>query len=433
MPTLRLGRQALKTLPNVEKPTIFYDDALKGFGLAVRASGSRTWIVEYRPGGGGRAVAKRRMTLGSADVLSPEQARERAREVLARVALGADPAKERAEKRRAVSLEAVYQRFMQETGATLKASTRALYEGYWTRHIEPRLGRRPAGEIRRSDIARLHRDIGGTRPTTANRVLALLSALFNWAIQSGELSEGHTSPVRGIKRYREAGRERFLTTDELARLGEAIREGETVGLPWHGDDSGSKHARKPENRRTVLSPYEAAALRLLILTGMRVSEILRLRWQEVDLERGMLFLPDSKTGRKPIVLGSAALEILKQLGKLPRISEYVIPGSIVGQPRGDYLKRPWMLVTKRAGLEGLRRHDLRHSFASIGAAGGLGLPVVGKLLGHASVQTTQRYSHLADDPLRRAADAIAGAVQIAMGDQPRAIEDPSVEHRGKAA
>ncbi|MEI9914967.1 MAG: site-specific integrase [Methylovirgula sp.] len=160
--------------------------------------------------------------------------------------------------------------------------------------------------------------------------------------------------------------------------------------------------------------YAAAASRLLIFTGCRLGEILNLRWSEVDLERGLLFLPDSKTGRKTVVLSAAAQSIL---AALPRLGIYVIASETAGQevekPRAD-LKRPWALIKAPAGLADMRLHDLRHSFASVGAGAGMGLPVIGKLLGHSQASTTQRYAHLDADPVRAAANTIAEKIERAM-------------------
>jgi len=227
--------------------------------------------------------------------------------------------------------------------------------------------------------------------------------------------------VRGIEKYPERGRERLLSVPELTRLGDAIREGETVGIPYEVDATKpkAKHARKPENRRTIIGPHAAAALRLLIFTGARLREILGLRWEWVDLERGLLLLPDSKTGKKSIVLNAPAMKVLAEL---PRLGAYVIAGQSAGRdeeaPRPD-LNRPWRAVVKRAGLAGVRLHDLRHTHASFGAGAGLGLPIIGKLLGHAQATTTARYAHLDFDPLRRASEHIGSRLAAAMGEPAR--------------
>jgi integrase len=152
----------------------------------------------------------------------------------------------------------------------------------------------------------------------------------------------------------------------------------------------------------------------LLLTGCRLREILKLRWEEFDRERGMLFLPDSKTGRKPVILSGAALAILEGL---PCAGEYVIAGQRPGRARHD-LKRPWEAIRRHAGLRPIRLHDLRHSFAATGAASNLGLPIIGKLLGHKRAETTSRYAHIAADPLKIAADAIASQLAAKLGEQP---------------
>jgi integrase len=162
----------------------------------------------------------------------------------------------------------------------------------------------------------------------------------------------------------------------------------------------------------VLDPFPAAAIRLLILTGARLREILYARWDQADTERGILFLADSKTGRKPLYLNAPALEVLASLPRLQGNS-HIIPGGKQGQPRHD-LKKPWAAVIKAAGLEGLRIHDLRHSHAPIGAGAGLSLPIIGKLLGHTQAATTQRYAHLANDPVRHASERIGATIAAAL-------------------
>jgi integrase len=248
-------------------------------------------------------------------------------------------------------------------------------------------------------------------------MLAVVSSLYSFAAKRHFVPQG-INPARGIEKYRENGRERFLGTEELSRLGEAIREAETIGLPYNIDTSKptAKHAPKEKNRRTVIGPHAATAIRLLILTGARLREILHLKWEHVDFERGMLLLPDSKTGKKAIVLNAPALSVL---ANVPRVGSFVIAGQSAGandeQPRSD-LKRPWEAVAKRARLDGVRIHDLRHTHASVGAGAGLGLPLIGKLLGHAHAATTARYAHLDADPLRKASDRIGNHIAAAMGE-----------------
>lgn len=196
-------------------------------------------------------------------------------------------------------------------------------------------------------------------------------------------------------------------------MGNALREAETEGLPWvFNEGKKSKHRPKAEeNRREVISPYAIAAIRLILLTGCRVGKVLNLRWREVDFERGLLRLPDSKTGAKPVVLAAPALEIL---ASLPRSGEYVIAGANPNKPRSDR-KRPWQRVSKYAELADVRLHDLRHTYASVGAMSGMGLGIVGKLLGHQSPETTAQYSHFSDDPLRRASETIGSTIAAVVG------------------
>jgi len=225
--------------------------------------------------------------------------------------------------------------------------------------------------------------------------------MYAFAGRSGVVPEGMT-PARRIEQFKEHRRERFLTGEELERLGVAIREAETKGVPWDTDETKpkAKHLAKPNNRFTRIGPFAAAAIRLLLFTGCRLREILHLKWEHVDLERGLLFLADSKTGKKTVILNAPALAVL---AGLDRLGSYVVPGDDPDRPRAD-LKRPWEAVARRAKLDGVRLHDLRHTYASFGAGGGLGLPIIGKLLGHTQATTTQRYAHLDADPLRRASD-----------------------------
>jgi integrase len=292
----------------------------------------------------------------------------------------------------------------------------------------PKLGTRKAASITPTDIAALHQSLRD-KAVTANRVRDVVSAMYGWAIKSKLLPKGMENPAAGIEKFRETKRERYLSTEEIQRLGAAIREAETIGIPWEPDpEKMMKHAPKPKNRRVTIDPAVAAALRLFILTGARLREILGLTWDMVDLERGLLLLPDSKTGERAIVLNAPAQAIL---AGLPRVDRYVIPGRpkalpdgrAESRPRSD-LKRPWSLVRKRAGLDAsaenpalrVRIHDLRHTHASIGVGANLGLPIIGKLLGHTQARTTERYAHLEADPLRKASDAIGRRIADALGD-----------------
>lgn len=413
MPVTKLSKRTADAATATGGRTTFYFDTdLPGFCLKVQPSGEKRWCVQYRAGAGGRKAAKKRMVLGSISKLTPDQARVAAKEVLAGVTLGQDPAAARAGAREMPNFRDFAERYLaEEAEPKLKPGTVVNYRIYLRKHAAPIVGSLKLDAVEETDIAKLHRKVGKATPMTANRVLEFIGSVYRYAAVCGLVPRGH-NPTAHIQAYREQRRERFLTSEELGRLGEAIREAETTGIVWRTDGkAASKHTPK-KNPRTKIGSHAAAALRLLILTGARLREILGLRWQYVDFERGLLLLPDSKTGRKTIVLNAPALEILSGL---PRIGLFVIAGEVEGQPRHD-LNRPWKLVCKRAELEGVRIHDLRHTHASFGAGAGLGLPVIGKLLGHTQQSTTARYAHLDNDPIKRAAERIGSDLAIAMGD-----------------
>ena len=206
--------------------------------------------------------------------------------------------------------------------------------------------------------------------------------MYAFGERSGVVAEG-INPARRIEQFRERPRERFLTGEELERLGLAIREAEDEGhrLACKRSETHGEALPKAHNRFTI-DAFAAAAIRLLLFTGCRLREILHLRWDQVDSDRGLLFLAgDSKTGKKTIILNAPALAVMTGLDG---VGPYVIPGSCPANPRAD-LKRPWEAVVRRAGLEGVRLHDLRHTYASFGAGSGLGLPIIGKLLRYPGV------------------------------------------------
>jgi integrase len=411
MPALKLTKRTVDALLPGDRPYLARDTDLKGFACRIGASGSKSWVVAYRPAPGGRGVREKVITLGSISTLTPDQARRAAAEMLARVRLGEDPGADRSEKRKALTLGELLDFFDQQHVALFVKPTTAVSHRLALDVLRGAHGSSKAESVTRAQVASLHARLSD-RPYTANRHLAVWAKAFSWAGKRGIISGNH-NPAKGIERYREQGRERFLTSDELARLGAALVEGQTLGLLYHVDESGpkAKHAPKPENRRVKLDPFAVAAIRLLIFTGARLREILHAKWEQVDFNRGMIFLPDSKTGKKPIYLSAAALAILAELPRI-RGNQHIIAGA--GEsPRAD-LKKPWRAVTRAAGLEGLRLHDLRHSFASVGVGASLGLPIVGKLLGHTQASTTQRYAHLDADPLRRAVDVIGDTIAAAM-------------------
>jgi integrase len=418
MPRAKLTRQTVTGSEKKDRPYIVYDTDLKGFGLKVMPSGTKTWIIEYRPGAGGRGVAPKRVTLGRADLLTPDEARGQARDLLAKARLGDDVAANRKKERQTPTLaELVPDYLKNEVLPTVAASTHTLYSLHFRKHLLPAFGTRKINAISEDDVHRFHRELGAKKPATANRVVATLSGIFPWAARAKHVPRGF-NPCAGLEKFREEGRERYLTTEELQRLGATLRLAETEGLPWAVDMTKpkAKHNRKPEKQRVVTSQFVTAAIRLLLFTGCRLREVLHLEWSHVDFERGMLFLPKSKTGKKVVILNAPALAVL---ASLPRAGDFVIASTDPKKPRAD-LKKPWDSITEHAGLTELRIHDLRHSFASVGAGGGIGLPIIGKLLGQTQQATTARYAHLDADPVKRASEKIAGTIAAALDGAPAA-------------
>lgn len=364
-----------------------WDTQVRGFGVRKQRR-DPVYVVKYRAGG-----KQRLYTIGRhGSPWTAETARDKARELWGEIAKGGDPATVRDRMRAAPSFSDFAEKYMVEVSRVhKKASTARGDRRMFDLHLMPAFGDRKVCDIDRDDVARWHAGLKQT-PVAANRTLSLLSHMFNYAAEKGERAE-NTNPCQRIRRYAERGRERFLSLAELGRLGAAIQEAETTGIPWEPNPLGKvKHTTKPENRRPAkIDQFTAAALRLLLFTGARVREILHLKWANVDCDRGILFLDDSKTGRKTIVLNAPSLAVL---ATLPRVGAYVFPGDAASTPKKwrseagntaekprDNVKRAWTTIRRRAGLEGVRLHDLRHTFASVGAGASLGLPIVGKLLG----------------------------------------------------
>lgn len=418
----------IKRIEPGQKEFFVSDTAVTGFAIRVRPTGAMTYLVIYRFGSG-REAPVRRYTIGSTKKVTPEEARRVAKTVVAEVVQGKDPAKEKSADRASPTFDTLKGEYLLSVDAKKKSSTYKLY-AHWLDIAAETLGRKKAKDVSHGDVERLHVSLKD-RAITANRVLSTISSMYTWAMDTKAIPKIE-NPASGLAKYPEDSRERYLTSEELGRLGDAIREAETGGIPWDPDpDKKVKHAPKAENRRITIDAFAAAALRLFILTGARRGEILKLKWTNVDLQRGLLFLDDSKTRKKTIILNGPAQLILNEL---PRVGPYVIPGEskihddgkIEHRSRSD-LKRPWHHIRKRAGLDAydddptlrVRIHDLRHTHASVGVEANLSLQIIGKLLGHTQMKTTERYAHLADDPKRHASDLIGSKIVDAMGDRPR--------------
>ncbi len=383
----KITKSAVDRVKPGKRDTFLWDLELRGFGLKVTPAGSRIYVLQYRCD----SPRLRRYTIGRhGSPWTPEQARQEAKRLLGIIANGVDPADHRTNRKAAPSIAELAKRFLAEhVEYKTKPKTGKEYRRVLDKIILPALGRRRVAEVTRAEIQMLHHSLRDT-PYQANYALRVLSTVFNWAESQGIVPDG-SNPCRHVQKYRENKRERFLSESELARLGETLNKFEREG--------GASQA-------------VIAAIRLLTLTGARLSEILTLRWEYVDFERSVLRLPESKTGAKTIYLNAPAVELIAEL---PRIegNPYVIPGQ-KDAARLINLGKPWRLIRTEAKLNDVRLHDLRHSFASVGAAAGLGLPVIGALLGHTQAATTQRYAHLADDPLIKASDLIGQKIADAM-------------------
>jgi integrase len=385
----KLTKRFIDAIKATGEDAFYWDDELPCFGLRVLPSGYKSFHIQYR----NEAGRTRRASIGQYGRLAPDEARTMARQMLADVSRGQDVVQLKADRRKGLTVAELGKRYMAEHAeAKKKPASISRDKQLLKRFIVPAFGKTRIKDVTREDVARFHHDMRKT-PIQANRTLALLSKMFNLAERWGLRTDG-SNPCRHVERYQEKKRERFLSGDELARLGNALAEAEATEMP-----------------SAIL------ALRLILFTGCRVSEILTLQWSYVDFERNVLNLPESKTGRKLVPLPRPALNLLESAPRL-HANPYVCPGI---RPGGHLvgLHRIWNRIRTKAGLEDLRHHDLRHSYASVAAAANMGLPIIGKLLGHSQPATTARYAHLAIDPLIAASEEIATRIDEAMKKKPK--------------
>jgi len=387
MPRARITEAAIQRL---EQGDQLFDTEVSGFG-ARRQKDAVSFFLKYSTDRG----RQRLLTIGTTRAgWKAATARKEALKLRGLIAGGHDPAADRRAVVRSTISE-LWAAFDEQRVARLKPSSAKRYRGLARLYIIPALGKHRIAAVSRSEVAALHRKLSD-KPRSANHLVAVMSAMFGFAEDQGWRERG-ANPCSGVRRFRENRRERYLSQAELQRLGAALKAFEAEGG----------------------NAYAAAAIRLLLLTGARLSEILTLRWEYVDLERGALRLRDSKTGPKTIHLGGPAAILLRGL---PRIEghPYVLPGARAGQPLVN-LQKPWRKIRAMAGLDDVRLHDLRHSYASVAASRGGSLPMIGALLGHGQAATTQRYAHLAADPLKRLSDDTASAIaRSMMADEVRA-------------
>lgn len=403
----RITKRTVDALQVTGKDYVHWDGELTGFGVRVRATGAKSFVAVYRTGG--RNSPQRRVTIGAVGKIEADKARDEARAIILQAELGQDRAAEKAKLRAEMTFDRVCDLYLKEGCETKKASTVATDTGRIERHIKPLLGKKRIGEITRTDVEKFMRDVANGKTAadektklhgraiveggkgTATRTVGLLGGIMTFAVSRQLRAD---NPVRGVKRYADKKGETFLSAADLGKVGAALTALEAEGA----------------------NPAAIAIIRLLAFTGARKSEIASLRWSEVDLARGYLRLGDSKTGAKIIPIGAPACEVLAGVAVIDA-SEFVFPAAS-GNSHFQGVEKVWRKARVAAGFPDLRLHDLRHSFASVGLARGDALPVIGAILGHADVKTTSRYAHLADDPVRAAADGIAVEVANALANRP---------------
>ena len=370
----------------------------RGFMLRVTPAGARSWCLDYRVKAGGR---QRRLSLGDPAAWPLVAARIEAARLRQMIDTGGDPLAEREAERGRKDVAALIERFRAEALPGRAERTQAEYQAMLRDWTLPALGRLKVAAVTREDIEKLHRKITEAgKPRRANAVKSLVSTIFNQAIV-WRLREDN--PARHVKANREHGRERYLSGAELERLMTTLER-------WR--------ARRPAS---------VDAVTLAVLTGARRGEILAMRWADVDLEGAVWTKPGKTTKQREqhrLPLSEAVVELLRR-----RQAERAAGGKVVRLHGGEdevfregnsktgrnRLEKDWIQIRAAAGIEGVRFHDIRHTHASLLVSAGLNLPVIGRLLGHAKVATTQRYAHLADQPLREAAEIVAGLARRRRG------------------
>lgn len=372
----RLSEALVRRLESADTGSrVRYDGGVPGFGLRVTPAGAKSFVLNYRT----RAGRERRLTIGSWPDWSVTAARTEAQRLRREIDLGHDPLAERDEERTAPTVADLCARYRRDHLPRKRPSSQRDDASMIERDVLPALGRLKVEDVRYADVERLHREISTRAPIRANRVVAFLSKAFSLSIRWGWRAD---NPARGIERNDEDRRQRFMSPAEIARL--------AAVLDAH-----------PERTSCAL-------IRFLLLTGCRYSEAARATWDQFDIGGGTWTKPSSHTKQKKSHRIPLSAPARQMLAELPQRDRYVFPNHR-GEPIRS-VKTLWKTITRKAGIEGVRVHDLRHTHAAILASAGLGLPVIGALLGHTQPATTARYAHLSDDPLREAAERVGAVV-----------------------
>jgi integrase len=403
-----LTKKAVDAAEKREERYILWDAELKGFGLLVLPSGVRSFLVKYR-----NAVGRqRRQTIGRYGAFTVDQARAEARAILVAASRGGDPLEERKRVRSAPDVSALLNRYLtehveQHNAATTQVDVRSAVEG----HLRPRLGHLQVEAVTTRDLAAVHHALRDT-PRRANTVLAYASKVFSLAEKWG-LRPPNSNPARGIQRFEENERERFLTADELGRPGASIREAERNGLPW-AVKSDSKHLPAPERRRSPVNEMAIAAILLLLFTGARLSEILTLEWKHVDLAAGTLSLPDRKgKTRKPHPVNSAALDLVEALKARKRGKRWVLASDEQGKRpvSKSVTENAWQRLRAHADLKDVRLHDLRHTVGTYAGQDGSNAFLISHVLRQRTIAVTARYVNPHADPIREISTRVGDRIR----------------------
>lgn len=367
-------------IPDPKKITKYWDEELRRFGVIVMPSGRRTYCIEYR----NEDRIQKRIKIGIHGQITAEEARNLAKVKLGQVAHGEDIAEQTKKIRNLPTFNELASDYLKTHGQKKREKSLNEDQRLLKSHILPVLGSLKVTNITRRQIEEIHLKMSDS-PYQANRIIALLSKIFSIAVSWGVCDE---NPVKGIQKYQEEKRDRWLNEEELERFWEIL----------------DKYPRS----------LTVCVFKFLLLTGARKGEALSATWEQFNLEKGVWTKPSHLTKQKKtehLPLSELTLALLRHVKALSGDSVYVFPGRVPGQPIKE-LKAIWKSLLKEAKIENVRIHDLRHTHASHLVSSGLSLSIVGKLLGHTQASTTQRYAHLADAPLRQAAELFSSKVGI---------------------